>query len=65
MKDIPCVDSCLFRLGSLCLMYNASFMLTSKSLLAESMTMKLLHESYQYTVGIGVYTFIGHKPAGL
>ena len=44
MKDIPCVDSCLLRLGFLCLMCNAFFMLTSKSLLAESITLKLLHE---------------------
>ena len=44
MNDIPCVDSCLLRLGFLCLMCNASFMLTSKSLLAESITLKLLHE---------------------
>ena len=27
MNDIPCVDSCLLRLGFLCLMCNASFML--------------------------------------
>ena len=40
MKDIPCVDSCLLRLEFLCLMCNASFMLTSKSLLAESITLK-------------------------
>ena len=47
MNDIPCVESCLLRLGFLCLMCNASFMLTSKSLLAESITLKLLHESLQ------------------
>ena len=38
---MPSVDNCLLRLGFLCLMYNASFMLTSKSLLAESITLKL------------------------
>ena len=42
MKNIPCVDSCLLRLGFLCLMCNASFMHTLKSLLAESITLKLL-----------------------
>ena len=48
MKDIPCVDSCLFRLGFLCLMCNASFMLTSKSLLAESITICLFSKEVDF-----------------
>ena len=47
MKDIPCVDSCLLRLGFLCLMYNASFMLTSKSLFCLAyFERKLLEDSF-------------------
>ena len=61
MKDMPSVDNCLLRLGFLCLMYNASFMLTSKSLLAESITLKLLHETITITITFKVKNYFSLK----
>ena len=46
----PCMDNCLLRLGFLCLICNASFMLISKSQLAESITLKVLHKYFDLQV---------------